>query len=326
MPKVSIIVPVYNVEKYLNRCLDSIIGQTYNDIEIICVNDFSTDNSEKILMEYKNKYPDILRVINNEKNIGLGKTREHALEYVNGEYIMFIDSDDYIKNDHVEKYVNEMEIKDVDCVVGGYIRDTDGKLKEYKMSQSIWSITTYASVCTKMYKREFITKNRLEFTDIKCGEDIYFSLCAFYCGMTYSVIDYAGYYYYYNRKSITGSMDKSNKHELFMIQLFDMFMKKYDIKELSDDNYQVLEYTYLANIINSLIVFGHGSGKTNMKNKCHLLEEDLESRFPNYRKNKYVGIFKPKGQKRRIKIGVGVVMLLKKMHLDRLLFYILAYI
>lgn len=326
MPKVSIIVPVYNVEKYVERCLKSILNQTYKDIEMICVNDCSTDNSEKILRDYEKKYPDIITVINNEKNLGLGRTREHALEYVHGKYVMFIDSDDYLKKDHVQRYVDEGEKKDVDCVVGGYIRDIDGKLTEYRMSQTIWSITTYASVCTKMYKVDFIKKNKLEFTDIKCGEDIYFSLCAFYCGMTYSVLNYAGYYYYYNRKSITGSMDKENRHDIIMIELFESFMEKYDINKLSKDNYQVLEYTYLANIINSLIVFGHGCGKQNMKRKYKAIDEDLKKRFPNCMNNKYVGIFKPKGQKTRIRIGIGVVMLLRRFHLDKLMFSVLAYI
>ena len=94
MDKVTLIVPVYNVEKYLKRCIDSILNQSYKNIEIICVNDCSPDNSQEILNDYEKKQQ--IRVIINEKNMGLGKSRERALKESTGKYIMFIDSDDYI--------------------------------------------------------------------------------------------------------------------------------------------------------------------------------------------------------------------------------------
>lgn len=85
--KVSVIVPVYNVEQYLARCLDSILAQTYHDYEIICVNDCSPDNSSAILSEYASKHPDRIKVITNEVNLGLGLSREKALEVACGEFV-----------------------------------------------------------------------------------------------------------------------------------------------------------------------------------------------------------------------------------------------
>ena len=94
-PKISIIIPVYNVEKYLAECLDSCINQTLHDIEIICINDCSPDNSQKILDEYKNK--DIrVKIIKHEKNLGLGGARNTGIENASGEYLWFVDSDDFI--------------------------------------------------------------------------------------------------------------------------------------------------------------------------------------------------------------------------------------
>ena len=89
---ISIIVPIYNSEKYLNKCIDSLINQTEKNIEIILVNDGSTDNSEEIIKEYKDKR---IKYYKN-KNQGIGKTRNFGIEQATGSYIMFVDSDDYI--------------------------------------------------------------------------------------------------------------------------------------------------------------------------------------------------------------------------------------
>ena len=96
MIKVSIIIPVYNNGKYLRTCLDSLVNQTLKDIEIIAVDDNSSDNSLLILMEYAKKYHNI-RVYHNRKNLGQGATRNIGLEYAKGEYIGFVDSDDYVR-------------------------------------------------------------------------------------------------------------------------------------------------------------------------------------------------------------------------------------
>ena len=96
--KVSIIVPVYNVEPYLNKCLDSLVKQTLEDIEIIIVNDNSPDNSEQIILEYKEKYPDKIVYIKKE-NGGVSSARNAGLEVARGEYIGFLDGDDYVSLD-----------------------------------------------------------------------------------------------------------------------------------------------------------------------------------------------------------------------------------
>ena len=95
MPKVSVIVPVYNVEKYLNKCLDSLINQTFNDFERIIINDGSPDDSKQIIEKYKSKYNDFIKVIN-QSNQGLSASRNNGLKMASGAYIMFVDSDDYL--------------------------------------------------------------------------------------------------------------------------------------------------------------------------------------------------------------------------------------
>lgn len=320
MKAVSVIIPVYNVEKYLKRCLESVINQTYDNYEIICVNDCSPDNCQKILEEYSKKYPGLIRTIVNEKNVGLGKTRERGIANSEGEYILFVDSDDYIKRDYIEQYYNTMQKEKVDVVVGGYIRDTDGKLRKHSVSNSVWSIVTYPIACAKMFRKAFLVENNIGFSEIRCGEDIFFSLAVFYNKAKYKVMDYCGYYYYFNRASITGSMNYEKNHEAFVASIYEEFMKKYDLSRLSYKRYAVIEYSYISNMVNALITYGHGGGIKRMKKKYSFWMDDMKKKFPTYRKNPYVGIWKPKGQTLKIRWGVGLVMLLHRVHLDWLFF------
>lgn len=322
--KVSVIVPVYNVEDYLGRCLDSLINQTFRDYEIICINDCSPDNSADVLRNYQFEYPDLIKVYQNEENMGLGKTREKALTFAKGEYILFIDSDDYVKNDYISSYAKVLEDGDYDIIIGGYIRDASGKKTTHLPSNSVWSTVTYPMACAKLFKKSFIDSNNLEFTQVACGEDIYFSLSAYYCGAQTKVIDYAGYYYYYNRDSITGSMDYKKNQERIMSELFSTFLGNYNLDSLPEEKRRVIEYTYMANMINALFVYNRGCGVHLMKEKIAFVRRDMQKKFPTYESNPYIGLLKPKGQTLKIRLGVGITMLLKKAHLDALPFYLSA--
>lgn len=322
--KVSVIVPVYNVEDYLGRCLDSLINQTFRDYEIICINDCSPDNSADVLRNYQFEYPDLIKVYQNEENMGLGKTREKALTLAKGEYILFIDSDDYVKNDYISSYAKLLEDGDYDIIIGGYIRDASGKKTTHLPSNSVWSTVTYPMACAKLFKKSFIDSNNLEFTQVACGEDIYFSLSAYYCGAQTKVIDYAGYYYYYNRDSITGSMDYKKNQERIMSELFSTFLGNYNLDSLPEEKRRVIEYTYMANMINALFVYNRGCGVHLMKEKIAFVRRDMQKKFPTYESNPYIGLLKPKGQTLKIRLGVGITMLLKKAHLDALPFYLSA--
>ncbi|MBR3628081.1 MAG: glycosyltransferase family 2 protein [Elusimicrobia bacterium] len=114
MPKISVIVPTYNVEKYLSQCLDSILNQTFKDFECICINDGSTDNSLSILQKYASK-DNRIKIINQE-NKGLSGARNAALKIVTGKYITFVDSDDFVSSDYLEKLINLAEKENSDIV------------------------------------------------------------------------------------------------------------------------------------------------------------------------------------------------------------------
>ena len=112
-PKISVIIPVHNTEKYLEKCLDSVLNQTFTDIEVICIDDTSSDSSLDLLRAYEQKDPRI-RVFSNKINQGQGYTRNYGIKLARGKYINFMDSDDYIPNYTYDKFYNFIESTDVD--------------------------------------------------------------------------------------------------------------------------------------------------------------------------------------------------------------------
>ena len=187
MVKISIIIPVYNVEKYLRQCLDSLIGQTLKNIEIICVNDGSKDNSLEILREYKNK--DSRIVIIDQINQGVSVARNNALKIAKGEYIGFVDSDDWVDADFFEKLYYSAIKNDCDIAVGGIAWNfTSGELDfidlKFKKSKifnktpdkyKITRVAKAAYIWNKIYKKELFEKLKLEFEPGICYEDMMFS-------------------------------------------------------------------------------------------------------------------------------------------------------
>lgn len=123
--KVSIIIPIYNSEKYLKQCLDSIINQTYKNLEILCVNDGSTDDSEKIINNYQ--IVDDRIILLNKLNGGQSSARNYAYQYVTGDYVMFIDSDDWIDSDMIEEMLSEALAENADSVMCSYVREYEKK-------------------------------------------------------------------------------------------------------------------------------------------------------------------------------------------------------
>lgn len=178
MPRVSVIVPVYNVEIYLSKCLDSLISQTLEDIEIICVNDASLDSSLEILKDYASKDSRI-KIISLPKNQGLGHARNIGIESAVGEYIGFVDSDDWVDVDFYEKLYNSILKNNVDVACATIIRkrETYSKYRVFYNNEKIYetledkinalNIPKCSYVWNKLYRTEKIK-------DIKFREEIYF--------------------------------------------------------------------------------------------------------------------------------------------------------
>ena len=182
MIKVSVIIPVYNVEKYLNQCLDSICVQTLKEIEIICINDGSTDNSWKILEKYAQN--DSRFVIINKNNEGVSVARNTGISCAVGEFICFVDSDDYVDKNYLEKLYNAAVEYDCDIACCGFVRfngirksvrKTISKIRVLKTIEEkikIEKIPEHNYIWNKIYRRKSFLEHNLQFVQHRYFEDI----------------------------------------------------------------------------------------------------------------------------------------------------------
>lgn len=172
IPKISIIIPVYNSEQYLNECLDSVINQTEPDIEIVCVNDASTDNSLNILNEYGAKDKRI-KIISLTENGGVSNARNIALERISGECVCFLDSDDFVEQDFCKLLYTNLQIKHSDLSCGGHckVNKLQNKISRWLPTQDIskngiddiLSFTKHRNVTQKLFKTKIIKDNNIKF-------------------------------------------------------------------------------------------------------------------------------------------------------------------
>lgn len=262
MPKVSVIIPVYNVEEYLRECLDSVVNQTLQDIEIICVNDGSPDNSLAILEEYAKK-DERIRIIEHEKNKGLGPARNTGIDNVNGDYIFFLDSDDYVKNDVIEKLYDKITETNSDLVFSQteaftFLKDeeTINRIKylnewlDCRSKKDFYiNVDNFEdAICNincvawgKLYKKEFLIKNNIRFINGKViHEDngFWLKICSQFPKIGF--INDIGVYYRIRENAITTEIDKKKnihkKHKHMKLVLKDVFdyFKKYSNPILYD--------------------------------------------------------------------------------------------
>lgn len=185
---VSIIIPVYNVEKYIEQCINSIIRQNYNNIEIIIINDGSTDNSKNIIEKYINIDERI--IYREQSNKGVSVARNEALKISTGDYILFVDPDDYLSDKTIEKFVKEMNKSNADIIIGAYTKVFDDGIKGndciYTFNMDENSIYSGNEVCqmmleakvdgflwNKMFRRELLAKYNFTFEENRCIEDWY---------------------------------------------------------------------------------------------------------------------------------------------------------
>ena len=324
MIKVSVIVPVFNTEDFLKQCLDSLIGQTYSNYEIICVDDCSSDSSREILAEYRECFSDKINILLNERNIGQGRSRMRGLKLASGDYIMFVDSDDYVASDYIERFVSESADASFDLIVGGYTRDVDGSLSKHIPSNSVWSVVTYSVACCKMIRRSFIESHSIDFSNARKGEDIYFNLSLYYWQPKYKVIPYAGYFYRLNRASTTQTLGRNHNFDVMIFDMFDNFLDCHDLSVLDENSRNVIEYSYLANVYNALLIYCRGCGFKEMLEKLQNAKETMKRQFPNYSRNPLIGLLSPKGQSLKIRLALFVMVKMAAVGVDKLVLSILS--
>ena len=282
MPKVSVIVPVYNVYDYLDKCLDSLVNQTLKDIEIIVVNDGSPDNSQEIIDKYSKKYKNIFGYV--KENGGLSDARNYGIKKATGEYLAFIDSDDYIDSTMLEKMYNKGTLDNLDIVLCNSINvyeDSSMVLIKTNNNYSDDMVKNYLvappMACIRIYKRSLFDK-------ISFKKNIYYEDLE----LTPKMVKYTkkigfideGLYYYYQR---SGSIMKQKEFNNKLLDIFTVLDS--NKKVLIDEYYDEVEYMYITHLLRTatLRFLEYDNYKENI-DKIVLVMKD---NFPKWRSNKY---------------------------------------
>ena len=238
--KLSIIVPVYNAQDHIRKCVDSILKQVNNEYEVLLINDGSKDNSEIILREYEKLYPDIVRVIS-KKNEGVAKTRNLGIKEARGDYICFVDNDDFIEDTYFSTFYDAIKTG-YDIVIGGYRRVALEKIQfQVIPKKSEWYKYIMMAPWAKIYRKEFLLENNIEFLNYGLGEDVYFSLVAYSCTDKIKVIDYIGYNWYFNTESVSNTSQKGFNEALDPLYLLEKIYERVG-KEKAEYSYFYVRY------------------------------------------------------------------------------------
>ena len=234
MDKISIIIPVYNVEKYIAECLESVINQTYSNLEIICIDDCGSDNSMKIVQEYADK-DNRIKIIRHEENSGLAPARNTGLNNADGDYILFLDSDDYLMPDIIQKMYDKIKSTDLDFVNSSskafadnpndkaLVKKSEKAYLDYKgfdgykvtldnLEQTLLKLQCLA--WGKMFKTKFLKENNIKFINENVTfEDNGFFLKILSCMPKFSTLRDIGIMYRINSYSLTANMDRSGNRQ-----------------------------------------------------------------------------------------------------------------
>ena len=291
--KLSIIVPVYGVEKYIDKCLNSLVKQSLKEIEVIVVNDGTKDNSQKIIDKYVKKYPDKIKSYIKE-NGGQGSARNYGLEKANGEYIGYVDSDDFVEKDMYKKLYNKAKENNYDIVVCGNYNVSE----DYQNKNIDTFINNYntdleniffgkMAVWNKIYKRDILIKNKLEFKEKVWYEDLAFTLKAIMNSNTFAFIDEPLYDYLIREGS---TMNNSNvQRNLEILDAFNDILSyiQHNKKEeyFSKIEFLAIDHIYISAIVRVLKAEADDKVKRETINK---LIDYMNKKFPNYKNNKYI--------------------------------------
>lgn len=250
-PLISVIVPVYNVENYLRACVDSIIAQTYENLEIILVDDGSPDNCPAICDEYAEKDRRI-KVIH-KSNLGASAARNDGMTHSTGKYVMFIDSDDTVSSDWIESLYASIQTNDFVIAGVTYIKN-EGKIARAPDERDLIDLiksSLFGYACNKLYKREALIGQEY------CSglrEDLLFNLSLVSNGKTYAICDNCGYYYYQRHDSLLHSLSVPELQTVFDFESqIELITRKIDNSE-SDTIYNIVMYSYVTDYIYRLLL------------------------------------------------------------------------
>lgn len=322
---ISVIMPAYNVEKYVKKSLDSLFGQSFQNFELIFINDGSTDKTGDIVNEFKNKYKDKIHVINVE-NGGQSRARNIGLENAKGEYIVFLDSDDYIETDYLETLYLAAKENNSDMVLSGQRKvDIYGKTLDnisYPTHENPNFVLRRLNPHGKLYRKEYLDDYNIRFAEGKLYEDNPFNMMAMFLAKNMVVLPYIGHNQVVRENSTTMKKidEKTLPYDAIEEAIECVLKNKDKVNDLAIFEYTVLSFfTYFIFQANKKHVYAKVKNrKSDIKvvmNICTYVQKILKKYFPQYWKNKHIGILKNRDLQISQRLGVQVFVFLNRIHL-----------
>lgn len=297
MVDISVIVPAYNVEKYISSCLNSLLNQTKKEIEIIVIDDGSTDNTLNILNEYKKNNPSKIHVVSQE-NQGLSITRNNGIKLSTGKYILFVDGDDEIDINLLKNLWDKLEEIPYDVIAFNVEVIYPNKkiivnpgitsdIKNFNLDSKKKFLTDmYCMACNKIYKKDLFKDNTLLFTPNTWFEDVLLMHKLIPNLTSLGYLDFPGYKYYQRENSITYTYSDKLKDINFVLEKILEYYKKNDLYSIYKSE---LEYIYVRYMFATYI---KRLAKTKNKQKFNdgilYSLNCVNKTFPNYKKNIYI--------------------------------------
>lgn len=278
--KVSVIIPVYNTEDYLKECIESLVNQTLREIEILIVNDGSTDSSLEIMKEFKNKYPNIIKIFD-KVNGGQASARNYALPFAQGEYLGFVDSDDWVDSTMYEEMYEKAEKEDADIVICDMVDHFPDRTVCYPSSRFENKFKVTPSACNKLFKRSLVKED--VFPVGLWYEDFEFTTMQLMKTDCISVI-HKGLYHCHCREMSTMYNNNSEKNQDILVVL--EHLVEYVEKNGWYEKYKnVLEYLYIDHVLITSI--NRVQKQTNEKKKIVInnLRKEVLKRYNSFYKD-----------------------------------------
>ena len=290
--KVSVIIPVYNTEDYLKECIESLVNQTLREIEILIVNDGSTDSSLEIMKEFKNKYPNIIKIFD-KVNGGQASARNYALPFAQGEYLGFVDSDDWVDSTMYEEMYEKAEKEDADIVICDMVDHFPDRTVCYPSSRFENKFKVTPSACNKLFKRSLVKED--VFPVGLWYEDFEFTTMQLMKTDCISVI-LKGIYHCHCREVSTMYNNNSEKNQDILIVL--EHLVEYVEKNGWYEKYKnVLEYLYIDHVLITSINRVQKQTNEKKKNVINNLRKEVLKKYNSFYKD---DAFKEMPKKRQI--------------------------
>lgn len=311
---ISVIVPIYNGEKYIGDIYSNIMHQTYRPIELILVNDGSADGSkhllENILKSHDCGTMIYIKALNKE-NGGIASARNAGLAEASGKYVMFMDQDDWIENDCVETLVDAALSSDADIVIGGFNKVNDkGKIEEtWKLDSKLsWSKLRITAPWGRLFKKTVIDKEKILFFDTKISEDLYFNILFLSYADRAEVVSYVGYNWQQNHNSEShGNWSKMSDDRNPLKMLTELHKKMGDSRLLKDDE---MTFFFTKYLVWYLLFCSRGAAHDQVKERSGEIFLWLKNNYPGFPKYVWKGFRFPKGESFKIRLCVAIVLLM----------------